>query len=58
MIGGVRMARFFNPVKPSKRTKPGSDGQLHGGTMEAVDQASNAIAEAVGKIGKDNTEKK
>lgn len=49
------MARFFNPVKPSKRNKQGMDGQLHGGTMEAVDQASNAIAEAIGNIGNDDT---
>lgn len=52
------MARLINPVEPSKRSKPGIDGQLHGGTMEEVDQMSNAIAETVENMTKDDEEKK
>ena len=52
------MVRFFNPVDPNKRNNRGIDKQLHGGTMESVDQVSNAIAKAVGNIGNDNEKKK
>jgi hypothetical protein len=45
------MARIHNPVKGNKKKKPGSDGQLHGGMMESVDQMSDAISKSVGNIG-------
>jgi hypothetical protein len=52
------MARISNPIdSEKKKNEIGSDGQLHGGMMETVDQVSNAINEAVQNIGKDENKK-
>lgn len=50
------MVRIHNPVKGDKSKKLGADNQMHGGTMEEVDQFSNAIYQAVhpGKGNQDN----
>ena len=45
-VGGGKMVRIHNPVKGNK-SKLGADNQMHGGTMEEVDQLSNAIYQAV-----------
>jgi hypothetical protein len=52
------MVRIHNPVKGDK-SKLGADNQMHGGTLEEVDQLSNAIYQAVhpgkGNDSKNNT---
>jgi hypothetical protein len=34
------MVRIHNPIPSNQAKKPGSDGQLHGGMMESIDQLS------------------
>lgn len=53
------MASISNPIDSEKKKKEiGSDGQLHGGMMETVDQVSNTITEVVENLSNGNKKNK